>query len=87
MYGEEFPTPETQGRMSTSFGCSDFWDRLGGQAMLWLVDGIQGNHWPITSNASPPKWVQKSLRRKLAPIPLIVSVVENKWEIYADTRL
>ena len=34
MYGEEFPTPETQGRMSTSFGCSDFWDRLGGQAML-----------------------------------------------------
>ena len=40
MYGEEFPTPETQGRMSTSFGCSDFWDRLGGQAMLWLVDGI-----------------------------------------------
>ena len=34
MYGEEFPTPETQGRMSTNSGCSDFWDRLGGQAML-----------------------------------------------------
>ena len=27
-----------------SFGCSDFWERLGGQAFkLWLVDSIQGN--------------------------------------------
>ena len=37
MYGEEFPTPETQGRMSTSFVCSDFWDRLGGQADWSMV--------------------------------------------------
>ena len=36
----------------------------------WLVDGIQGNHKPIIRNACPPKRSQKSLRRKLAPIPL-----------------
>ena len=60
---------------------------FGGQALLWLVDGIQGNLWPITSNASPPKWAQKSLCRKLAPIPLMVTVVGNKWEICADTRV
>ena len=28
---------------------------------LWLVDGIQGNHWPIISNACPPKRSRKSL--------------------------
>ena len=39
-----FPTSETRGRMGTSFARSDFWDRLGGQAYLWLVDSTKGNH-------------------------------------------
>ena len=35
------------------------------------------NHKPIISNACPPKLSQKSLRRKLETILLIVSVVGN----------
>ena len=37
----KFVTPETTRRMGTSFRRSDFWDRLGGQALLvigsWLL--------------------------------------------------
>ena len=39
-----YMTSETLRTMGTSFGGGDFWDRLGGQAQLWLVDGVQGNH-------------------------------------------
>ena len=35
------------------------------------------HHRPITTSAGPPKRTQKSLRWKLVPIPLIVSVVET----------
>ena len=31
---DQLLTPETRGRMGTSFGCSDFWDCLGGQALV-----------------------------------------------------
>ena len=31
---EVFPTSETVGRKRTSLGCSDFWDRNGGQALV-----------------------------------------------------
>ena len=37
-----FPTSEASGRMGTSRGRSDFWDRLGGQTFIMI--GIQGNH-------------------------------------------
>ena len=30
----QFPTPETIGRLGISFWCNEFWDRLGGQALL-----------------------------------------------------
>ena len=31
-----FPTPETRGRMDTSFRRNDFWDRLSGQGLLMI---------------------------------------------------
>ena len=31
-----FPTSESLGRMGTSFVCRDFWDRLGGQALVMI---------------------------------------------------
>ena len=34
-------TSETLGRMGTSFGCSDFWDFLGRQALVMIG---RGNH-------------------------------------------
>ena len=43
---------------------------------LWLVDGIQGKHQPIISNACPPKRSQKSLRQRPLPI-LLKEQVEN----------
>ena len=36
------------------------------------MDGIQGNHQPIITNAPPTEQSQKSLRRKLVPNPLIL---------------
>ena len=42
--------------MGTRFGCSDFWDRMGGKELVVIArDDIQGNHSPIISNAFPPK--------------------------------
>ena len=35
----QLPTLETLGRMGTSFGCSDFWDCLGGRALVMI------GHW------------------------------------------
>ena len=51
--------------MGTSSGCSDFWDRLGDQALVMIR----------RCNACPPKRSQKSLRPKLVPIPYTVSRV------------
>ena len=48
--------------------------------IVW-VDGIQGNHQPIISNAGPPKRSQNSLRRKLIPNLPIVSGVGNKGNL------
>ena len=54
-------------------GCGDFWDRFwGGQALVmigqWYSRQPSTNHkWPLS------KWSQKSLWRKLAPIPLKIS--------------
>ena len=45
---------------------------------LYLVNGCFEYHPPIISNVCPPKQSQNSLRRKLIPIPLIVSGVWNK---------
>ena len=33
---KQFTTSETLGRMGTSFGCSDFWDRLVGQVLVMI---------------------------------------------------
>ena len=45
----KFPTSETCRRIGTSFGRSDVWDRLSGQALVMIgrwysPDGTQGNH-------------------------------------------
>ena len=58
--------------MGTSFGRSDFWDGLGGQALVMIA----------RCNACPPKPSQKSLRLKLVPIPHTVSRVAG---IYRST--
>ena len=56
-----------------SFRRNDFWDKLVGKALVMIGRWYsRHNRQPIISNACPPKWSQKSLRRKLVPIPLIV---------------
>ena len=45
---DQFPTPETRGRMGTSFRCSDFSDRLGGQALV--VIGRWHSRQPLTNH-------------------------------------
>ena len=68
-----FPTPETRRGTGTSFRSDGFWDRLGGQVLLFnMVNGCIGYHQPIITNACPPKRSQESSHRKLVPIPLIV---------------
>ena len=44
---------------------------------LWLVDGVQSNHYSFTSKACLPKQSQKSLRRKHVTIPVMVSGMGN----------
>ena len=47
LYRFKFLTGETQGRMGTSFDRSDFWDRLGEQALVMIsqcLDDIQRGH-------------------------------------------
>ena len=56
--------------MGTSFGRSDFWDRVGGQALVMIG----------RCNACPPKLSQKSLCPKLVPIPHTVSRVAGSIE-------
>ena len=67
--------------MGTSIGPSDFSDPLGGQALLWLVDGIQGNHQPIICDACLPKQSQISLSGQLSQILLKVFGMKNKETI------
>ena len=45
---DQLPTPETLGRMGTSFGCSDFWDCLGGQALVMI--GQWHSRQPLTNH-------------------------------------
>ena len=68
-----FSTPDTRRGMGTSFRCNDFWNRLGGHALLFnMVNGCLGYHQPIITNACPPKRSRESLPRKLVSIPHIV---------------
>ena len=39
-----FPTPETVRGMGTSFRWNGLWDRLGGQGLVTIGHGSQGNH-------------------------------------------
>ena len=56
-----------------SFRRDDFWDKLVGKALVMIGRWYsRHNRQPIIGNAYPSKWSQKSLRRKLVPIPLIV---------------
>ena len=64
----EFPTQETQGRMGTSIECSDLRDCLGERALVMTGRWFRKELLPI----------QKSLRGKLVPIPLII-LSENSW--------
>ena len=70
-------TPESIRGKCTSFRCNDFWGVWVDKRYLWLVNGCLEHHRPIITNACSPKRSQKSLRRKLVPIPLIVSGVWN----------
>ena len=51
---------EILGRMGTSVGCSDFWDRLNRQALVMI--GRWYSRQPIISNACPTEPSHKSLR-------------------------
>ena len=60
--------------MGTSFQRNDFWVRLGGKALVVIGRWCSGQ--PGTNHRLRLS-TQKSLRRRLVPIPLIVSGVEN----------
>ena len=47
----EFPFPETMREKGNSFRRNDFWHRLGGQALLWYVNGCLDYHQLIITNA------------------------------------
>ena len=76
-------TSETSKKMGTTFGISDFWDRLGGQELYMI--GRWYSRQPLTNHKQrlSTKRSQKSLDQELVAIALIVSVIGNYISVKA----
>ena len=69
--------------MGTTFGISDFWDRLGGQGLIMIGWWYSGK--PLTNHKQrlSTKRSHKSLRCEPVPTALIVSVIGNSISLKA----
>jgi len=66
-------TSEFLGRMGTSFGCSDFWGRLGEQALIMI-----GRWYPkATINQSEVRFVHPNDHRIIAPKAFTHLIFDN----------
>ena len=76
-------TSKTSKEMGTTFGISDFWDRLGGQGLIMIGWWYSGK--PLTNHKQrlSTKRSHKSLRCEPVPTALIVSVIGNSISLKA----